>query len=646
MCGFVGLMRDHHGADSSEADLHSMVDVIRHRGPDDVGYYTDETVMLGFRRLSIIDIEQGHQPLSDADGRYWIVFNGEIYNYIELRERLRDRGHHFQTSSDTEVILALFKEKQEKAVHDLRGMFAFVIYDRQTQTLFGARDPFGIKPFYYLETENVFYVASEAKSLLASVQEAALNQEALQDYLTYQYVPEPMSMVPNIRKLQPGHFFWKKTGQPLVMHEYWKPIFSPVKKSQDQLAHDIRKVLQDSVAVHMRSDVPVGAFLSGGIDSTCITALAKEINPHLKTFTVGFEQPGFSEVDVAAQTAEALGVEHHTYVISPEEFVQELPRIIWHMDDPVADPAAIPLYFVAREASKQVKVVLSGEGADELFGGYGIYREPLSLRYISALPAAMRRILKHIALSLPDQIKGKNYILRGCTPQEERYIGNAKLFEETEKRELLKRYCAEYVYSRLTNPLYQQVAGYDPVTQMQYIDLHTWLRGDILAKADRMSMAHSLELRVPFLDRQVFMVAAKLHAELKVTRQTTKHLLREAMKGIVPEHILHRPKLGFPVPLRHWLKDELFDWAWSLIRESETDHLLNKEYVLKQLETHREGSFDQSVRQRWVSHKGKGDLSRYLWAVLVFMIWHQIFIEKKFSFTADHDTIDSMVHVG
>ncbi|ARP41900.1 Putative asparagine synthetase [Geobacillus thermodenitrificans] len=591
--------------------------LITHRGPDDEGYFFDDYVSFGFRRLSIIDLEAGHQPLSYENERYWIIFNGEIYNYIELREELLAKGHQFATHSDTEVIVALYSVEKEKAVERLRGMFAFVIWDKQEKSVFAARDPFGIKPFFYAEQEGRTFFASEKKSILFALGHESLEHDSLQHYLTFQYVPEPLTMSSGIYKLEPGHYIKKKVGEPLTVHRYWKASFQPVRQSEEELVKQIREALFDSVNVHMRSDVPVGAFLSGGIDSSLIVAIAKQFHPHLKTFSVGFEREGFSEIDVAKETAEKLGVDNISYVISPQEYMDELPKIMWHMDDPLADPAAVPLYFVAREARKHVTVVLSGEGADELFGGYNIYREPQSLRLFERMPDVVKAVLRMIAKLLPDGMKGKSFLERGTTPLEERYVGNAKMYSENEKEALLKTYQKGREYTTITAPFYEETSHYPPVNRMQYIDIHTWLRGDILLKADKMTMAHSLELRVPFLDRKVFEVASKIAPDMKTANGTTKYILRKAAEGIVPDHVLNRKKLGFPVPIRHWLRNEMYDWARRLIYESETDHLFHKDVLYRLLDEHAQQ---------------KADHSRKLWTVLAFMIWHQVYVEKKYDF--------------
>jgi asparagine synthase (glutamine-hydrolysing) len=626
MCGFIGCVHDkeQHFRDEQKQQFKNMNDIITHRGPDDEGFYYDDHIQFGFRRLSIIDIECGHQPLTYEDERYWIIFNGEVYNYLELREELLKEGLQFATNSDTEVIIALYSHLKEKAVEKLRGMFAFTIWDKQEQTVFGARDPFGIKPYFYFEDGERTFFASEKKSILLALENDVIDYDSLQHYLTYQFVPEPNTMSKGIHKLEPGHYFTKKIGSPMEIKRYWKAHFNPVQKSESEFTKEIQDVLIDSVKMHMRSDVPVGSFLSGGIDSSIIASIAKQFHPAIKTFSVGFEQNGFSEIDVAKETADKLGVENISYVITPQEYMNELPKIIWHMDDPLADPAAIPLYFVAREARKHVTVVLSGEGADELFGGYNIYREPQDLEVFNKIPRVGKVLLKGIANMMPEGMKGKSFIERGVTPMEERYIGNAKMFTEEEKRDLLSVYREGLDYTDITKPLYAESKGYDPVDRMQFIDIHTWMRGDILLKADKMTMAHSLELRVPFLDKVVFEAASKIPTSLKTANGTTKYILRKAAEGIVPEHVLSRKKLGFPVPIRHWLKNEMYEWAKTIIRESNTDHLFNKTYVLRLLEDH---------------CQGKADNSRKIWTVLIFMVWHQVYVEGKYSFSGQKELL-------
>src|SRR3954469_14673927 len=369
----------------------------------------------------------------------------------------------------------------------------------------------------------------------------------------------------------------------------------------------------------MRADVTVGSFLSGGIDSTAVAALAKQHNPKLLTFTTGFEREGFSEIDVAAESAAAIGVEHITKVVSAEEMMETLPLIVWYLDDPVADPALVPLYFIAREARKHVKVVLSGEGADELFGGYTIYREPISLRAFGYLPAGVRRGLGKLSTRIPEGRRGKDLLRRGAIGIEERYYGNARIFRPDEMQGLYKGFDPSVSYMDVTHKLYEQTTHLDDSTRMQYVDLFTWLRGDILVKADKMTMANSLELRVPFLDSEVFKVASTLPVDQRVTKETTKYALRRALEQIVPAHVLNRRKLGFPVPTRYWLAQPLHDWARQIITESQTAEGLDRTQVLAMLDAHR-------ANQRSASPV---DYSRKLWTLLVFMIWHGIFVEER-----------------
>ncbi|TFV92100.1 asparagine synthase (glutamine-hydrolyzing) [Blastococcus sp. CT_GayMR20] len=600
---------------------------MRHRGPDENEAWWDDRAVFGFNRLSFIDIEHSHQPMPYADGRYRIVFNGEIYNYLELRAELAAEGATFATEGDTEAIVAGYHHWGEDVVQRLRGMFAFLIWDTQQHTVFGARDPFGIKPLFTARlADGGLVFSSEKKAVLemlgGSKAAGGVDPASLQHYLTLQYVPEPATLHRGIRRIESGTSFTVVGGE-LSTKRYFHPSFPirPVAKNEEQALYDrIADVLDDSVRMHMRADVTVGSFLSGGIDSTAIAALAKRYNPNLLTFTTGFEREGFSEIDVAAESAAAIGVEHITKVVTPQEFADSIPLVVWYLDDPVADPALVPLYFIAREARKHVKVVLSGEGADELFGGYNIYREPLSLAAFEKLPTGIRRALGRISTRLPDGMRGKDLLRRGAIPLEERYYGNARLFRDDELG-FLRTHDADQSHVTVTRELYERTraAGYDDVTAMQYVDLFTWLRGDILVKADKMTMANSLELRVPFLDPEVFTVASTLPVDQRVTKETTKYALRRALEQIVPPHVLNRRKLGFPVPTRYWLAEPLHDWARQIIEESLTDEWLDKQQVLAMLIAHRDNQRSGSPV----------DYSRKLWTLLVFMVWHGIFVEER-----------------
>ncbi|MDQ1647223.1 MAG: hypothetical protein QOJ50_3407 [Cryptosporangiaceae bacterium] len=613
MCGFLTYISACGDAARHLGALTNALETIDHRGPDQTGVHAaGDDAVLGFKRLSIIDVEHSDQPLSYA-GRYTITFNGEIYNYLELREELiAEHGAEFATSGDTEVVAAAYHHWGPQAVHRLRGMFAFVIWDHVERLAFGARDRFGIKPLCYLAGESGAWFASEQKALRPFTTPVP-DPVALSHYLTYQYVPEPMTLLAGIRQLGAGRCFTYSTEGELTIHRYWRPEFAVAPVAGDDPERRILDALSDSVAKHMRADVPVGSFLSSGIDSTAVAALAARHNPGLLTFTAALDVPGYSELDVAAASAEALGVRNHAVVVDAQMMMDALPRIVWHLDDPVADPALIPLYYVAREASAHVKVVLSGEGADELFAGYGIYREPRSLRPVTGLPPRVRRGLRSVAHALPEGVRGRSFLDRGTTTLAERYFGNARMFTEAEKRGLLTSYDPSVRYTDVTGPLFAEAAELGEVEQMQYIDLGTWLPGDILRKADRMSMANSLEVRVPFLDPEVFAAAAGLPSDLKLPPRSvqTKAVLRRALASVVPPAIVERKKLGFPTPIRVWLKDEMYEWAAGILRESGASELVDLSHGIRLLDAHR---------------RGEADHSRKVWTLLVFALWYDITI--------------------
>ncbi|GAB3526429.1 asparagine synthase (glutamine-hydrolyzing) [Phytohabitans suffuscus] len=593
------------------------LECLHHRGPDETGIdVIDGDAVFAHKRLSIIDVESSHEPLSYADGRYVLTFNGEIYNYLELREELaREHGAAFATLGDAEAVVAGYHFWGERVLTRLRGMFAFVIWDRQERRAFGARDYFGIKPMYYLESPDGLYLSSEKKALLELAGPRPVDTASLSHYLTLQYVPEPRTLHEGIQRIGSGELLRWKPGGAVEVERWFRPVFKPAPVDDEQKVFDrIRETLRDSVRVHMRADVPVGAFLSSGIDSTAIVALAREFNPSILTFTVGFDVDGYSEIGVAQDSARHLGVTTIPTVIGPQDMMDALPKIVWHLDDPVADPSLVPLYFVAKKAAEQVTVVLSGEGSDEFFGGYTIYREPLSLNALQRLPDPMQRGLRAVSRALPRGVKGKSFLERGTTRIEDRYYGNARMFAEAEKRELMRRNDGSVRYTDVTAPIYAECADLDDVTKMQYVDLHTWLRGDILVKADRISMAHSLEVRVPFLDREVFEVASTLPVELKLPPRSnaTKYALRRALDGVVPPPIVNRRKLGFPTPTRVWLRGEMYEWARDLLATSGAGDLLDLAYARNLLEEHR---------------RGEADHSRKVWTVLVFCVWYGVFVD-------------------
>jgi asparagine synthase (glutamine-hydrolysing) len=598
----------------------------RHRGPDATETWAQGEVVFGYNRLAFVDLQHSRQPLvwgpPEAPGRYTLVFDGEIYNYRELRQELTDRfGTRFSTKGDGEAIVAAYHHFGSNAARLLRGMFAFLIWDAHEKAVFGARDPFGVKPLYWSGGPGGVAFASEKKSLLElsgplGVREG-LDRQALQHYLVLQYVPEPESMHTGVRRVESGTFFHVRPGRRIEFQRYFFPRFEPkpVEESQE-LYDEIAEALRDSVARHLNADpgMPVGTFLSGGIDSTALATLAREHNPNLVAFTTGFETDGYSEVDVAAETAEAIGVRHVVKTVSPQEMMAALPQIVWYLDDPVADPALVPLWFLAREARKYVKAVLSGEGADELFGGYTIYNEPVALSPFEKMPDGMRRMFGNMSTKIPEGVKGKDLLRRGALSLEDRYYGNARHFRDEQLRAVLRGYDERVGFKDVTAPWYSASEGWDPVARMQHVDLFTWLRGDILVKADKVTMANSLELRVPFLDTEVFKVASRLPRYMKLAGGTTKFALRQAVKQIVPPHVRHRRVLGLPVPIRLWLREEMYDWARTIIAESQTDEHLDRRAVMDLLEEHRTGDRDRS---------------RQLWALLVFMVWHGIFVENR-----------------
>jgi asparagine synthase (glutamine-hydrolysing) len=630
MCGLLAYL----STDAERVDEQTVSGVehalqcVRHRGPDDRELWSDAHVVLGFNRLALIDIEGSPQPLPYADGRYRIVFNGEIYNYLELREELRAAGATFATEGDTEAIVAGFHLWGEAVVPRLRGMFAFVIWDTHTGTAFGARDAFGIKPLFTARlADGGLVFSSEKKALLellgGSAGAGGVDPASLQHYLTLQYVPEPATMHRGIRRIESGTSFTVADGE-LTSKRWFHPTFTPTPVTpggEQALYARIAEVLDDSVAKHMRADVTVGSFLSSGIDSTAIAALAHKYNPDLVTFTVGFQRQAQSEVEIAAESAAILGVEHVPIEVSAQEFADAIPAVVWYLDDPVADPALVPLYFVAREARKHVKVVLSGEGADELFGGYTIYREPLSLAWATKLPAVGRRALAGLSRLVPEGVRGQDLLARASTPLEQRYYGNARNMREDELAAILPGRDPHLSHTDVTAEHYRaaRAAGYDDVTAMQYVDLFTWLRGDILVKADKITMANSLELRVPFLDPEVFAIASSLPVGQRVPARgdATKYALRQAMAQIVPPRIMNRRKLGFPVPTADFLAGPLHEWARGIVTDSQTDEWLDREHVLVLLER---------LRSAEVPSKR---IARQVWEVLVFMIWHGIFVEER-----------------
>ena len=609
MCGYVSIFFKNSSSKVTGDKIRNCLDMIVHRGPDDEGIYEDDRAILGFKRLSIIDLKDGHQPFEKDS--YVCIFNGEIYNYQETKKELEAKGCTFETNSDTEVLLANYIEKKEEAIYDYRGMFTLLIYNKELNEVFGARDIFGIKPLYYIDNEEMIAFASEYKSLLPLIEDPKVDLKSLQEYLSFQYVPGDGTMVAGIKKAPAAHYFTIKENR-LSFTRYHTTQF---KEDLDVNKNDVFKSMSDSVKAHLISDVEVGTFLSGGVDSSIIATVASSINPKIKSFTVGFDVEGYDEIEIAKKTSEALNIENIHIKVNQEDYIGAIQDVVYKFDDPVADPSAIGLYYLSKEASKHVKVVLSGEGADELFGGYNIYKEYFPLKTICKLPKIIKKIINYIAKKLPN-IKGKSFLVRATTPLEERYIGNAKIFDNEESKKILNNYNSENSFENAVKDIYKEskLKGYDYVTTMQNVDINTWLQGDILAKGDKMSMANSIELRVPFLDKEVLKVAERIPLRSRVSRKNTKLLLRKAFEGIVPEHVVNRRKLGFPTPIRVWLKDELGRVVKDTIITANVSNYINKEYALKLLEDH---------------IKNKRDNSRKIWTIFIFCIWHQIHIEGK-----------------
>lgn len=607
MCGITGII-----SPKQRDTIEKMTETLRHRGPDDDGYFSDEYVSLGMRRLSIIDLAKGKQPISSADNRFVIFFNGEIYNYKELKGELGN--YEFKTNSDTEVILAGFVRWGEKVFARLRGMFALSIYDTKEHKIFLVRDFFGIKPIYYLKEGNqVKAFSSEIKSFLAIPEfKPEVSDAAVFNYLSFQYNPLKETFFKNVFKLPSAHYLEidVRTGE-MKEKRYWQFQFRQDDiLDKEKTSEKILEVMKDSVAHHMIADVPVGSFLSGGIDSSIIVTLMQKIRgDKVKTFTVGFES--LSEGEEAKETAEFLGTDHHEITIGSEEYFKNLPKAVWHFDEPVADPSAIGLYFLAREAAKHVKVVLSGEGADELFGGYNIYLTPLDSQKLLWIPKGIIKLF----LKLPFEFFGKNYLRRVSMKLEDWYFGqkyfNESVFQRNEIQNLWKGERQKFI--SLSN-LYKNANSLSESTQMQYLDINTWLVGDILAKADKMTMAHSLELRVPFLDIEVADLAATLPDRFKWRGGTTKYLLREAFKKVLPKSVCNRKKLGFPVPIRDWFTSDRADLYNAILENQYIESHMHTAYIKKLIADHT---------------SKKADNSRKIYLLLILVIWYNTFINPK-----------------
>lgn len=608
MCGFTGFVSN--SIPDIDA-LRAMANTIRHRGPDDEGFFTDDRCGIAHRRLSIIDLANGHQPMISDDGRYVLVYNGEVYNFQELRTQLMDEGVSFATNCDSEVILHGYARWGAEVTKKLRGMFAFVIWDTKEKALYGARDHFGIKPFYYAQMGDTFFFGSELKSFIPHPDfKKELNDEALKFYLTFQYSALNESFLKGVFRLEPSHQLFWKDGK-LEITAYNTFSFEADDLSLEEHAAQIRDVVSESVKAHQISDVEVGAFLSGGIDSSVIVA---EARPD-KTYSVGFANEGFDETSEAQALCEVLGLKNLSKTISADEFFDVLPAIQYYADEPNANLSTVPLYFLSQLAARDVKVVLSGEGSDELFGGYITYHTTKPYRAYRKLPLVLRKGVAKVAAKLP-AFHGQGFLISAARDIRDTYVGQAFIFDNDEVERLLQpKYRSEKTWKDITAPYFDAVPGYDDETKKQYLDLHLWQPLDILRKADRMTMAHSLELRVPYLDRKVWEVARRIPSHQKMRgKSTTKYPLRVAAVSMLPEDWIKRPKKGFPVPFIEWMREEkYYNWAKELIGQEYVAQFFDQSYLLELLDQH---------------YSGKTRTHRKLYTVLSFLIWYQVYFPE------------------
>ena len=602
MCGIAGIVTKR---ENKKEIIEAMSKRIEHRGPDGEGYFFDGDVALAHRRLSIIDLSTGNQPMFNEDDTVVTVFNGEIYNYVELRDELVKAGHKFKTKSDTEVLIHGFEEWHTDLPKYLRGMFAFAIYDKKSKELFLARDNFGIKPLYYTVMDGTFMFASEIKAFLDTPDfKKELNEDILQAYLEFSFVPTNETFFKGVYRLDAGSSLLYKDGD-IKIDKYFKLDFKDKEQTLAEAVESISEVMKDSVNRHLLSDVEVGSFLSSGIDSSYIVSLAKPA----KTYTVGYDIDKYDEISYAKDLTEKLGINNTSKVIKMDEYMEEFPKIMYYLDEPTSDPAAISLYFVAKLARRDVKVVLSGEGADEFFGGYNYYREEVDMKFYNKIPYFIRHFIGKIASLFPEGY-GFNFLVRRGEKLENSYIGVNRNFSEKMARKVLSR---EYNLRGIdvTKEIYKQFAGYSNIHKMQAIDINYWLMKDILLKADRMTMASSLEGRVPFIDKEVFKVASGLSIDYKVTKENTKVALREAAKEVIPTEAYKKKKLGFPVPIREWMKTtEVSDEIRKMFNKEFTSKFFKVDVINELLDEH---------------ISGKKDNYRKIWTIYSFLTWYEIF---------------------
>lgn len=612
MCGFVGFCSR---KDEKEKHIKDMLNTIKHRGPDSQECYCDEEVALGFARLSIIDLEGGTQPIFNEDESLVLVFNGEIYNYKLLREELIKKGHIFKTHTDSEVLIHGYEEYGDKLLTRLRGMFAFTIWDRKNKKLFGARDHFGIKPYYYSNMKNAFFFGSEIKSFLPHPDfKKELNEECLPNYLTFACVPGYDTFFKNVYKLPPGHFYIYQNNE-MNITRYFTPKFEPnEKKSMEEFTEDISKAVKESVLAHQIADVEVGCFLSSGVDSSFVACELSKLQK-VETYTIGFEELEYSEAPNAKVLADEIKVKNYERRVTAKEYFDHVGDVQYHLDEPLANPSANLLYFVSERAAQDMKVVLSGEGADEMFCGYNVYKEPLSImKYQRTVPRPIRGLAAKISKGLPE-FKGKNFLIRGSLPIEERYFGNSNVFKLGEREAILKNHYDVKPPQFYTKPFYDEASGLDDISKMQYMDIHVWMVQEILLKADKMSMANSLELRVPLLDQEIFKLARTLPVKYKVSEENTKLAFRKAAAKEMNLISANRKKLAFPLPLPLWLKQPEYKSLVEGYFKSETaERFFDVKKITALLDEHLAGKPHRVTK---------------IWAVFSFLVWYEEFFIKR-----------------
>lgn len=604
MCGFVGYINK---KEKKHDIIKNMSNKIIHRGPDSENYYEDDLISLAFRRLSFIDLKNGGQPMYNEDKSLVITYNGEIYNFLEIKKDLIEKGHIFNNNSDTEVIIHGYEEYKEKIVDKLRGMFSFVIWDKKKNELFGARDPFGIKPFYYTKQNDTFIFGSEIKSFIEHPDfKKEVNKEALKPYLTFQYSVLEETFFKNVYRLKPGHFIKYKNGK-INITKYFNYKYESQKIEYEKLANKINENVKKSVDIHRISDenVKVGAFLSGGVDSSYVVSVLKPD----KTFSVGFDFEKFNETNYSKELSNILKIENKRKLITADEFFYALDKVQYYSDEPHANLSAVPLYYLSKLARQDVKAVLSGEGADELYGGYeSYYEEPIFKKY-KKIPFFLRRFIKILVFKLP-YFKGQNFLIKGGSKLEEYYIGEAFIMNDKEANNILnEKYKSKLSFKDITKPFYEEVKDMDDLCKKQYIDMNLWLPNDILLKADKMTMANSLELRVPFLDKELFKESLTIPSNYKVNDKTTKCVFRSASLMEVPKEWANRKKKGFPVPFSIWIKEEkYYNIVKNIFNEEFVDDFFDKEKINKLLEKH------------YTQEENNG---RKIYTILSFLIWYK-----------------------